>query len=116
MQDEAEKEERRREKEESEMKKLLKKQQEELEKDQRRREKEEAEMKRQLSVQKQATLMERFLKGGKTNSSTKNNQPPNKATFDSPPQTNEELLESVTLAMDSVFSTSSRPMEEDIWK
>lgn len=97
------------------MKKLLKKQQEELEKDQRRREKEEAEMKRQLSVQKQATLMERFLKGGKTNSSIKNNQPPNK-TSDSPPQTNEELLESVTLAMDSVFSTSYRPKEEDIWK
>ncbi|CAI9090805.1 OLC1v1025661C3 [Oldenlandia corymbosa var. corymbosa] len=115
LQYDAEKEERRREKEESEMKKLLKKQQEELEKDQRRKEKEETEMKKQLSLQKQATLMERFLKGAKTNSCIKNDQPLNKET-PVVPQRNKGSLESVTLAMDSVLSTSEGPKEEDIWK
>ncbi|PWA99011.1 chromatin assembly factor-1 [Artemisia annua] len=68
LQEEAEKEEKRR---EIEMKKQLKKQQEEAEKEekeQRRREKEEAEQKKQLALQKQASVLERFLKKSKSSS------------------------------------------------
>ncbi|KAL0452245.1 UNVERIFIED_CONTAM: Chromatin assembly factor 1 subunit FAS1 [Sesamum latifolium] len=71
LHDEAEKEERRRQKEENDMQKQLKRQQEDAEKDQRRREKEEAEMRKQLALQKQASLMERFLKRNKTDSTSK---------------------------------------------
>ncbi|KAL3520441.1 hypothetical protein ACH5RR_018590 [Cinchona calisaya] len=115
LQDEAEKEERRLGKEESEMKKLLKRHQEEVEKDQRRK-KEEAETKKQLSLQKQASLMERFLKRGKPNSATKNYQPPSSATSDSSPKRKKEKPESVTLAMDSVLSMNNENKAEDTWK
>lgn len=115
LKDEAEKEEKRREKEESEMKKLIKRNQEEAEKDQRRKEKEEAETKKQLALQKQASLMERFLRKGKTNPATKNDQPPSDAT-DSSPERDKEKPESVTPAMDSVLSMNSEIKAEDIWK
>ncbi|KAK4745734.1 hypothetical protein SAY87_012046 [Trapa incisa] len=63
LQEEAEKEEKRRVREESELNKQLRKQQEKVERDQCRQEKEEEEMKRKLSLQKQASIMERFLRG-----------------------------------------------------
>ena len=66
MQEEAKKEEKRREREESEAQKQLRKQQDEAEKERRRREKEDAEMKKRLAVQKQASIMERFLEKTKT--------------------------------------------------
>lgn len=116
LQDEAENEEKRREKEESEMKKLLKRHQEEVEKDQRRKEKEDAEKKKQLSLQKQASLMERFLKRGKTDSSTKNDHPPSSATSDSSPTIDKEIPESVTLAMDSMLFKNDGIKADDIWK
>ena len=62
MQQEAEKDVKHREKEEAELRKQLKRKQDEAEREQRRREKEEAELKKQRSVQKQASIMERFLK------------------------------------------------------
>ena len=49
----------------SEKKKQIKKQVDEAEKDQRRREKAEAELKKKRSLQKQASIMERFLKRSK---------------------------------------------------
>lgn len=61
LQDEVEKEEKRR---ENEIKKQLKKQQEEAV----RREKEKNEHKKQLALQKQASILERFLKKSKNNS------------------------------------------------
>lgn len=63
---EAEREERRREKEEAELKKQLRRAKEEAEREQKCREKEEAKAKKKLSVQKQATIMERFLKSKKS--------------------------------------------------
>lgn len=103
LQEEAEKEERRREKEEIELKKQLKRQQEEAEKDQRRRQKDEAVLKRQLSVQKQASIMKRFLKRSKTGS-------PNDDEIFSQnlPQpsdnTSQSIAEAVTQSMDSTLS------------
>lgn len=115
LHDEAEKEERRREKEESDMQKQLKRQQEEAEKDQRRREKEEAELRKRLTLQKQASLMERFLKRNKTNSSPQNDSSVNKATTSSSDML-ERNSESVTLAMDSVLAKNDGIEVEDIWK
>ncbi|GAB4839691.1 hypothetical protein Ancab_039405, partial [Ancistrocladus abbreviatus] len=57
MQEHAEKDEKRCDKEESQMRKQLKWNQEEPERDQRCREKEEAELKKQCSIQKQASIM-----------------------------------------------------------
>ena len=113
-QDEAKKEEKRREKKESEMKKQIKRHQEEAEKDQRRKEKEEAENKKKLSLQKQASLMERFLERG-ANPFSKNDQPPRSAT-DPSPKMDKEKTDSITLAMDSVLSMDTEVKVEDIWK
>lgn len=105
LQDEAEKEERRREKEEAEMMKQLKRQQEEAEKDQRRREKEEAELKKQLAIQKQATIMERFLKSKKNNSPCQDDQSLKQAMpSDSSRKRDEEMFNAVTLPMDCALS------------
>ncbi|XP_027085917.2 chromatin assembly factor 1 subunit FAS1 isoform X1 [Coffea arabica] len=112
-QDEAKKEEKRREKKESEMKKQIKRHQEEAEKDQRRKEKEEAENKKKLSLQKQASLMERFLERG-ANPFSKNDQPPRSAT-DPSPKMDKEKTDSITLAMDSVLSMDTEVKVEDIW-
>ncbi|KAF7146536.1 hypothetical protein RHSIM_Rhsim04G0133000 [Rhododendron simsii] len=115
LQDEAEKEERRREKEESELRKHQRRQQEEAEKEQRRREKEEAELKKQLSLKKQASLMERFLKRSKNNSTCQNDQSSTKATLpDSSSNKSENISESVTLSMDHALSLTNNANVEDI--
>ncbi|PIN20400.1 Chromatin assembly factor-I [Handroanthus impetiginosus] len=117
LHDEAEREERRREKEENDLQRQLKRQQEEAEKEQRRKEKEEAELKKQLALKKQASLMERFLKKAKTNSSSQNDGSVNKATTSgSSSNTLERVSESVTLAMDSVLTQNGRVEVEDMWK
>lgn len=117
MQDEAEKDERRREREESEMQKQLKRQQEEAEKEQRRREKEEAELKKQRAIQKQASIMERFVKRNKNNSISQNDQSSIKATTsDSSPNQSEKMLESVTLMMDLALSSKVGIDREEIRK
>ena len=105
LQEEAEKEEKRR---EIEMKKQLKKQQEEAEKEekeQRRREKEEAEQKKQLALQKQASVLERFLKKSKSSSPAQVNQPTVKACVaDILPKQGVQVPESVTHSMDHALS------------
>ena len=117
LQDEAEKDERRREREESEMQKQLKKQLEEAEKEQRRREKEEAVLKKQRAIQKQASIMERFVKRNKNNSISQNDQSSTKATTSySSPNKSEKMPESVTLSMDLVLSSKHRIDSEEIRK
>ncbi|KAL0302919.1 UNVERIFIED_CONTAM: Chromatin assembly factor 1 subunit FAS1 [Sesamum radiatum] len=112
---EVEREERRRQKEEYEMQKQLKRQQEEAEKDQKRKEKEDAELKKQLALQKQASLMERFLKKDKTTSPHDNFL--NKATASvSYSNMVERKSESVTVDMDSVLAQNVGVEAEDIWK
>lgn len=117
LHDEAEKEERRREKDESEMQKHFKKQQEEAEKNKKRKEREEADLKKQLAVQKQASLMDRFLKRNKTDS-TSQNDGSTKITTTSKSSSNmmERKSQSATLAMDTVLSQNGGIEEEDIWK
>ncbi|XP_031381599.1 chromatin assembly factor 1 subunit FAS1 isoform X1 [Punica granatum] len=115
LQEEAEKEEKRREREENELSKQLRKQQEEIERDQRRREREEAELKQQLSVQKQASIMERFLKKAKTSPSSPNQQSTNgTGTWD---KKNETVVHgAVTCAMDCALSSNLEINAEDILK
>ncbi|XP_059665638.1 chromatin assembly factor 1 subunit FAS1-like [Cornus florida] len=117
LQDEAEKEERRRQKEESEMKRQIKRQQEEAEKDQRRREKEEAELKKQLAFQKQASLMERFLKRSKNNLACQNNQSSTKEmTSETSPNMSKTMPESVTHLMDCALSLKNGINTDNIRK
>lgn len=117
LQEEADKEERRREKETAEEQKLLKKQQEEAERDQRRREKAEADLKKKLSIQKQATLMERFLKTKRNNSSPDNTKKTTSLVnrgYGSP--CNVELVSATTLYMDNAFSREDSLNIEDLRK
>ncbi|GAB4835407.1 hypothetical protein Ancab_000317 [Ancistrocladus abbreviatus] len=74
MQENAEKDEKRCDKEESQMRKQLKRKQGEPERDQHCRGKEEAKIKKQCSIQKQASIMERFLKKSKSNPVSENDQ------------------------------------------
>ncbi|KAF7805286.1 chromatin assembly factor 1 subunit FAS1 [Senna tora] len=97
--------------------KQLKKQQEEGEKDQRRQEKEEAELKKKRSLQKQASIMERFLKRSKASPSCQNDQFPAKIiTSESLNRECESLSGSVTLSMDSGLALSSEISMEDVRK
>lgn len=117
LHDAAEKEERRRKKEENDIQKQLKRQQEEAEKDQRRREKEEAELKERLVIQKQASLIERFLNRSKTSSSSQNDSSGKKATMSgSSPNMLARISESVTLSMDSVLTQNDGTDVHAIWK
>lgn len=115
LHNEAEKDERRREKEEYEMQKQLKRQQGEAEKDKKRKGKEEAELKKQLALQRQASLMERFLKKNKTTTSQHGNSL-NKATTPESSNMVERKFESVTVDMDSVLAQNVGIEAEDIWK
>lgn len=116
LQEEAEKDEKRREREELEIKKQLRKQQEEAEKEQRRREKEEAEQRKQLSIQKQASIMERFLKKSKT-SPLQTDQPSAKTT---PTvllsESCEKIPDAVTRSMDCTLSSNEDVNVADICK
>lgn len=106
-----------REKEEAEMRKQLRRQQEEAEKDQKRREKEEAELKKQRAIQKQASIMERFLKKKQNNSPSQNDQSYTKAAIsDSTTMTSEKLPEAVTLLMDCALSQNDEINTDDIRK
>ncbi|XP_021772283.1 chromatin assembly factor 1 subunit FAS1-like [Chenopodium quinoa] len=114
LQQEAERDEKRREKEESEMRKQLKRKQEEADREQRRKEKEEAEIKKQLTIQKQASIMERFLKKSKTTQTSQSDQSPKAATLNHPP--NESVLESVSLLMDSALQQQEEIDVDEIRK
>lgn len=113
LQEEAEKEEKRCENEELELKKQLKKQ-EEAKKDQRRREKEEAELKKQLLLQKQASMMERFLKRSKTTSPVLDDKSSPGLPFSS--NAREWIHESVACSMDSALSSNQEITIGQIWK
>ncbi|KAI3836284.1 hypothetical protein MKW92_024570, partial [Papaver armeniacum] len=117
LQEEAEKEAKRREKEEAEMKKHIKRQQEEAEKEQRRREKEAAELKKQLAVKKQATMMERFFKTKKDSSSPQDGSPSmNSPAVDTSVKREKHNLNAATSIMDSALSSSSSIDAVDLWK
>ena len=98
------------------MRRQLKKQQEEAEKDQRRREKETAELKKRLSIQKQASIMERFINRSKT-SQLQTDQSPTKApTTDSSSKRIEKVPEAVTQSMDSSLLSNDNMNFEEICK
>lgn len=78
-----------------------KRQQEEAEKEQKRREKEEAEMKKQLAIQKQATLMDRFLKKDTPNTQTVPTALDE--TFHNSLQENAEICSGVMMSMDQIL-------------
>ncbi|XP_047332081.1 chromatin assembly factor 1 subunit FAS1-like [Impatiens glandulifera] len=112
LQSEAANEERKRRREEAEHRKQLKRKQGDIEKDQRRREKEEAENKKQIDLQKQASLMDRFLKRSKNNSTCLNSQSSSRTiASDSSPN-----KESVTFVMDSILLRKDEMNVEDILK
>lgn len=92
-------EEKRLEKEKAEQIKQLKKQEVQAKKDQQRQEKESAELKKQLKLQKQATLMNRFLKRTKLND-----------TFDSMPS-RESLVFDATCESEIIINTASSLMD-----
>ncbi|KAL9248293.1 hypothetical protein vseg_021632 [Gypsophila vaccaria] len=102
-QQEAEKDEKRREKEESEMRKHLKRKQEEADKEQRQKEKEEAELKKKLAVQKQASIMERFLRKSSTASTAQNDQSTDVVTSLPNADKKELAYEPVSVRMDSAL-------------
>lgn len=97
----------------SEQRKQQKKQVEEAEKDQRRREKEEAELKKKRSLQKQVSIMERFLKKSKPNPSENDNVLIEPTTSDIISKS-ESVSKSATLSMDNVLASSGDITHEDI--
>jgi chromatin assembly factor 1 subunit A len=112
--DEAEKDQRRREKEEAELKKKREKEEAELKK---KREKEEAELKKKRSIQKQASIMERFLKRSKPNPSVQNDKVSTKPTASDLLCTKNEIVsKSATLSMDNVLASCSDIVPEDLRK
>ncbi|RYR16585.1 hypothetical protein Ahy_B04g073625 isoform C [Arachis hypogaea] len=95
------------------------KQADEAVKSQRRREKEEAELKKKRSIQKQASLMERFLKRTKTDSNPafqNDDVPPKEIAPDLSSNKSESVTDSATLSMDSTFASSSEIVLENIRK
>nr|KYP64197.1 hypothetical protein KK1_018787 [Cajanus cajan] len=99
----------------SEKKKQQKKQVEEAEKDQRRKEKAEAELKKKRSLQKQASIMERFLKRSKINPPSQKDQVSVKSpASDLSSSNSESLFESATISMDCTLASSSDVALEDI--
>lgn len=100
-----------------EQRKQQKKLAEEAEKDQRRREKEEAELKKKRSLQKQVSIMERFLKRSKPNPSVQSDKVSTEPTAsDLLSSKNENVSMSATLSMDSVLASSSDIKPEDLRK
>lgn len=116
MQEESERQEKRREKEEAELKKQIKKQQEEAAREQRRREKEEAERKKQLAMQKQASMMECFLRSKKSSNSSDNSDrlSPMKSQSVGTASKNEGITNAVTSSMDCAFSQQYSVSMEDL--
>ncbi|XP_027353109.1 chromatin assembly factor 1 subunit FAS1 isoform X2 [Abrus precatorius] len=100
-----------------EKRKQQKKQVEGAEKDQRRREKEEAELKKKRCLQKQASIMERFLKRSKIDPSSQSDKVPNKSmASDTSSSKSESVSESATISMDCTLASSSAVTLEDIRK
>lgn len=100
-------------------KRKLKKQQqpEEAEKVQRRQEKEEAELKKKRCLQKQASIMERFLKRSKTSPSFQKDEVSTKSiASDSSSSKSESVSASATLSMDCTFASSTDITLEDVRK
>ncbi|CAL9197375.1 chromatin assembly factor 1 subunit FAS1-like [Musa acuminata AAA Group] len=116
LQEEAERQEKRREKEEAELKKQNKKRQEEAAREQRRREKEEAEQKKQLAMQKQASMMECFLRSKKSSNSSDNSDrlSPMKSQSVDTASKNEGITNAVTSSMDCAFSQQYSVSMEDL--
>ncbi|KAF8099203.1 hypothetical protein N665_0248s0032 [Sinapis alba] len=103
------------EKEEAELRKRIKKQQDEAEKEQKRREKEQTELKKQLEVQKQASIMERFLKRSKDTSSTQPKLPSGEVTAQGPSCAKpEDESRTVIQAIDNAFATTCEASVDDI--
>ncbi|KAI3705986.1 hypothetical protein L1987_76238 [Smallanthus sonchifolius] len=114
LQDEAEKEEKRR---EIEIKKQLKKQQEEAEKEQRCREKEEAAQKKQLALQKQASILERFLIKSKISSPVQVDQSIIKESATCiAPKKKEHVPDSVIQSVDDALSSKEEFDAKELWK
>jgi chromatin assembly factor 1 subunit A len=100
-----------------EKRKKQKKQVDEAEKDQRRREKEEAELKKKRCLQKQASIMERFLKRSKTNPASQDDKILTKSTAsDSSSSKSKSVFELATHSMDCTLASGSDVMLEDIRK
>lgn len=113
MQEEAEREEKHREKEASELKKQIKRQQEEAVRERRRREKEEAELKKQFAIQKQASIMERFLKS-KKNSNSSDDKVSIKNSSTETSSKNTGITSAVTSSMDCGFSQECSLTTKDL--
>lgn len=116
MAEKAKKEEKRAEREKAEQTKRLKKHQEEVKREQKRREKEQAELKSQASIQKQANIMERFLKRNKSNNMESSD---NHHLMRSPRPNSfsniEDRAATATLAMDCMLSQANSLRLEEIW-
>lgn len=105
QEEESLKEQKRREKEEAEMRKQQKRQQEEAEKEQKRLDKEAAQLKKQLTIQKQASLMERFLRSKKDGEKLdKSGEKDSGARNVDPCTTSLEMVSAATSLIDSSFS------------
>lgn len=100
---------------ESGMRKQLRKQ-EVAERDQRRREKEEAKLKNQLSMQKQASVMERFLKRSKMSPCPAEQSTVRTESNNLPMQEKIRVEGAVTLTMDSILSSHGEINLNDLWK
>ena len=107
---EAEKEEKRREREELELQKKLRRAKEEAEREQKSREKEEIEAKKLLSVRKQATIMQRFLK------IKKSNETENRVNDHACSSLTDEHLDTTISLMDSKLSQENDVSVEDLQK
>eukprot|EP01018_Ginkgo_biloba_P037348 Gb_13173 [translate_table: standard] len=95
--------------------KELKRQQEEAEKEQKRREKEEAEMKKQIAIQKQATIMDRFLNSKRDNPSTHRSEGTVvKGNAQNVLNKNEQIVSAVTKMMDQILLHQAGKGETDI--
>ncbi|URD77531.1 Chromatin assembly factor 1 subunit A [Musa troglodytarum] len=113
MQEEAEREEKQREKEATELKKQIKRQQEEAARERRRHEK-EAELKKQLAIQKQASIMERFLKSSKKNSNSSDDKVSIKNSSIETTSKNTGIASAVTSSMDCGFSQECSLTTKDL--
>lgn len=91
--------------------KKKKQKKEETEKDQRRREKEESDLKKKRSLQKQVSIMQSFLKRGKTSYSFQKS-----AACDSSIRKSENVCESATLSVDCTLASCSDITFENIRK
>uniref|UniRef100_A0A1D1XWI5 Chromatin assembly factor 1 subunit A n=1 Tax=Anthurium amnicola TaxID=1678845 RepID=A0A1D1XWI5_9ARAE len=103
-------------KEKSQSKKELKLRQIEAEKEERRREKEQAEAKEKLSIQKQASLMERFLKSKKSNNIGTVDKLSEQPLVSDVSKKNFDIMGPTIASMDSAIFQQDSMNTEDLWK